>query len=318
MNELTARNPREEASRRLGGRRALVLEPSPPAIDAGPWFADDPLATAEATEAVSPLLGATSTWDDVVDQNPQLAAFARDHWLADLDRLGPAPDTLPATRDALRALAFYVLSPARQASNGKIALRWTKGGFGTPFFGHDRQIRVEGSLLVVQHDGAVDTVPITTLRDAGRFVGVEPGAPEGIEFHDPPPPVALDEILDVDTAAVAFLDAWFGFSTLVLERLRALAGTPDDSRVQLWPEHFDPALELGDATSNARASYGASPGDSSVPQPYLYVSPWSPQDGDFWNAPFGGAALTLDQLQTSTDQAADALAFFEAGRRLLG
>jgi len=39
------RNPRAEAEDRLGGRyQARVLEPSPPTVRDGPWFADDPLA----------------------------------------------------------------------------------------------------------------------------------------------------------------------------------------------------------------------------------------------------------------------------------
>ena len=37
-------NPRDEANQRLSGRYdARVLEPSPPAVSEGPWFADDPV-----------------------------------------------------------------------------------------------------------------------------------------------------------------------------------------------------------------------------------------------------------------------------------
>ena len=77
---------------------------------------------------------------------------------------------------------------------------------------------------------------------------------------------------------------WFGFGCSVLEELRAGAPDADATRCQLWPEHFDLAIELGDADSGARAAYGASPGDAGHPDPYLYVSPWSEPPADpHWN-----------------------------------
>ncbi|RIK02477.1 MAG: hypothetical protein DCC48_18110, partial [Acidobacteria bacterium] len=66
------------------------------------------------------------------------------------------------------------------------------------------------------------------------------------------------------------------------------------------------------------AGYGASPGDDAIDQPYLYVSPWTAQHGDHWNAPFGGAALTLGELIAAPDQAGAAAAFFGQCRDLLG
>ncbi|KAA0233774.1 MAG: hypothetical protein JJLCMIEE_03631 [Acidimicrobiales bacterium] len=320
MPHVRARNPRAEATARLGeGRVSAVLEPSRPAVNTGPWFADDPVAAgATAGDLVTPIKGSSRSWDSVVDAQPELAGFARDHWLANLKRIGAPPGSLAPTREALRSLAFYVLSPARQTANGKIGLRWTKGGFGTPFFGDDRQIRVQGDLLVVQDGEDVVSEPITTLRAAGKLVGVEPGAPSGIDFHDPPPEPDHNAALPVDPAAVAFLDDWFGFATLVLERLRAAAGRPEDTRVQLWPEHFDAAIEIGNADRGTRAGYGASPGDDAIDQPYLYVSPWTAQHGDHWNAPFGGAALTLGELIAAPDQAGAAAAFFGQCRDLLG
>lgn len=320
MSAPSARNPRAEASDRLGaGRIGLVLEPSRPAVHDAPWFADDPLSVAgDGAVIVSPVAIGAGSWEEAIRGDAHLGAFARDHWLANLKPLGEPPATLAETRSSLTTLAFYVLSPARQQANGKIGLRWTKGGFGTPFFGDDRQVRVEGNLLVVQDGDAVVTEPITTLRAAGQLVGVTPGAPSDIEFHDPPPTVGIDEPLAVDPPAVAFLDDWFGFATLVLAKLRISAGSPDDTCVQLWPEHFDPAIELGDASLGARASYGASPGDGAIPGPYLYVSPWSTQEGKFWNAPFGGAALTLDTLRAAADPVEAALSFFDEARRLLG
>ena len=321
MSGAHPRNPRSEAAEILGdGRVGLVLEPSPPAVNQGPWFADAPANPAglETAVLVSPVVTGDQSWEAAIVGDDRAAAFARDHWLANLKSLDEPPTTLAETRSSLTALAFHVLSPARQQANGRIGLRWTKGGFGTPFFGDDRQVRVEGELLVVQDGDSVAVQPVTTLRAAGRFVGVTPAAPAGIEFHDPPPAIDVDEVLVVDPAAVAFLDDWFGYSTLVLERLLVLAGSPHDTRVQLWPEHFDPAIELGDAALGSRASFGASPGDPAMGVPYLYVSPWSTQEGEFWTAPFGGAALTLDELRTAPDPVAAALSFFERARALLG
>lgn len=321
MSAVAARDARAEATEILGdGRVGLVLEPSPPAVNQAPWFAEAPMSPAgvEAAELVSPVVTGSGSWDEAIVGDDRAATFARDHWLANLKPLVDVPATLAETRSSLTTLAFYVLAPARQQANGKIGLRWTKGGFGTPFFGDDRQVRVEGDLLVVQEGESVEAEAITTLRAAGRLVGVTPGAPAGIEFHDPPAAGDPDQLLVVDPEAVAFLDDWFGYSTLVLERLLTLAGSPDDTRVQLWPEHFDPAIELGDAGAGTRASFGASPGDQAIPVPYLYVSPWSAQEGDFWIAPFGGAALTYDDLRASADPVGTALSFFERARALLG
>ena len=57
------------------------------------------------------------------------------------------PAGFAATRVALHALAERVVAPARQAANGKIGLRYTYRGFGTPFFG-DRQLRVEDGVCI--------------------------------------------------------------------------------------------------------------------------------------------------------------------------
>jgi hypothetical protein len=69
----------------------------------------------------------------------------------------------------------------------------------------------------------------------------------------------------VDPGAAAAIADWFGFATHVLERFRT-SGAEEMSRVQLWPEHFDPAVEAGSADRGQRASYGASPGDDAHPE----------------------------------------------------
>ena len=103
------------------GPHTRVLEPSPPAVSEPPWFADDP------TDAL-PL--------DYSAREGDLAWRER-HWLGPYARLAALPPPFTATRDELHRLAVGVLSPARAAQNGKIGLRWTFGGFGTPFFGPD-------------------------------------------------------------------------------------------------------------------------------------------------------------------------------------
>ena len=68
--------------------------------------------------------------------------------------------------------------------------------------------------------------------------------------------------------------------------------------MQLWPEHFDVALELGAESSGGRAAYGLSPGDEAHDEPYLYVAPWqAPEPGPLWQAEtFAGAELSYRRL----------------------
>ena len=84
---------------------------------------------------------------------------------------------------------------------------------------------------------------------------------------------------------------------------------------QLWPEHFDLAVDVG--TQRGRANLGVSPGDAACPVPYAYVGPWDegrPGDPAFWNASFGAVATR----EAGFDSAEDVQAFFEAGIHQLG
>jgi hypothetical protein len=212
-----------------------------------------------------------------------------------------------ATRLALHRLAEQVISPARERANGKIGLRFTRGGFGTPFFGEDVQLRVEAKNLVVQSRDGERAAQITTLTDMATHVG-----PELLE-HAP----VDDEPLDVDGHAARFIGDWFGFGAWVLEELRARVGDDvDPSRVQIWPEHFDIAVEIGVESAGPRATYGASPGDEEHPEPYLYVAPWGEiPDGELFGATaFKGAELPCRDLLAAGDFAAQsdlARRFFE-------
>lgn len=304
------RNARAEAEERLAGRyEARVLEPSPPPVTDGPWFADDPVARGESPgdrPIVSPVCNGDLRWDDLARDDPELAAWCADRWLGAHRRLGPTPATLTATRESLHAVGEQVVSKAREHANGKIALRYTRDGFGTPFFGDDVQVRVEGTELVVQEGADERRAAITTLRAAGELIGAHL-LPDDLELDDAP--------LALDAGAARFLGDWYGFAYSVLEELRAGADAAlEPSRVQLWPEHFDVSIELGSEAGGRRAGYGASPGDGEHPEPYLYVTPWSPPpDGELWNATaFRGADLPVAELLDADDQRTTALDFLRA------
>lgn len=239
-------------------------------------------------------------------------------------RLTPLPTAFASTRDALHRVATHVLTPARYRVEGRIGLRAIPGGFGTPPFGDDTQVRVEGVDLVVDSRGEVERRRLTTLRDAALLAL---GGPPDLEWakvldlHDPPAPADPDAALDVDEEAAACLATWFEFGWTALETLRADDGSVDASAVQLWPEHFDAAFECGSEAERRRAGYGFSPGDAAIPEPYVYVSLWFPDDaaGDLWNATtFRGAVLTYGEVAAASDPGDAVLAWLRERRDVLG
>ena len=327
------RHARLEAQQIAGpGRFARVLEPSPPAVVDGEWFADDPVAAAApaGSEIVSPVPGPDvgRTWEEWLAEpdHTRHAEWAADRWLGAYHRLPAAPTTLVDTRLALHRLAVYVVSPARRRANTKIGLRFTMGGFGTPFFGANEQVRVTGADLVHQVGGGGPAsagtgavVRITTLASAAKLILGGPPDVEGAQGFDVPDLGDPDEDLAVDPAAAAFLGDWYGFAWSVLEELRADGESTDRGRVQLWPEHFDAAFDA--LPEERRGTFGASPGDAAVPEPYLYVLPWHSDDvagSRLWNATsFRGAILPLSEFVDAPDQRAAGLDFFRARRSLL-
>lgn len=309
------RHARREAEERLQGRyEARVLEPSPPAVTQAPWFAEDPVDGGERRyhrPLVSPVTGGDLLWDELARGDEQLAQWCSWRWLGAYRRLHEPPERLVQTRRALHGVAEHVISPTRRRANGKIGLRYTLGGFGTPFFGNDVQIRVAGEMLIVQIAGRVQHGHLTTLADAAEFIGFD------LTRHDL---AGADHRLEVDLEASTFLGEWFGFAASVLEQLRA--EDPDrgrDNRVQLWPEHFDVAVELGSQQEGRRAAYGLSPGDAAHEQPYVYVTPWEGvPDSELWNAKgFRGAELGYRELLGAEDQREAALSFLRARRDAL-
>jgi hypothetical protein len=301
-----ARNALDEARQLVGENlEPRVLEPSPPAV-VDEWFADDPA------------VGGNVDWQAWVERHPEHRTWARERWLACCGRVGQVPPGYNETREAVHRLAVYVISPARQRANGKMALRWTLGGIGTPFFGADEQVRIEGTNLVRQRGQQVWSDQITSLDEAAAFV--LDGPPDGswAEAFDVPAIGPTGETLLVDVDGIRFLSGWYGFAWSVLEELRADAETVEPSRVQLWPEHFDAAFDCH--VADRRVTFGASSGDASLDSPYLYVvSPGEPAlFGDLWNSTsFVGAVLRHSDLVDAFDQRAMALEFFRARRSVL-
>lgn len=315
-------DPRREAQERVGGRfDPRVLEPAPPAVNAPPWFADDPvndgLEPGLPVLAPVPVAGTAETWDELARAEPDLAAWCADRWLGATRSLVLPGDlyAFVTTRESWHRLAEHVIAAARYQANGKIGLRYTRGGFGTPFFGSDEQVRVASEGLVVIRDGALAVHPVTTLQEAARAIGIEAGAPT--EVYAPTTPLEPDAVLSVDDEAAHLLGDWFGFGTSVLEELRAGVAPADaPARVQLWPEHFDLSVDFGDEQAGRRATYGASPGDATHAVPYLYVTPWSEQHGAFWNEG-AFASLSLTDFVDAGDQRAAALQLFDRARLAL-
>jgi hypothetical protein len=314
------RNARKEADLRLGRRYSVrILEPSPPAVDDGEFYADDPTVTSpdgdDGRPVIGPTINANISWFSVSDGEPLLGPWSAARWLGPWPRLEPVPQAWAETRQAMRRLACYVLSPARKAANGKIGLRYTYGGFGTPFFGADEQLRVEGVSLIRQRGESAELIPITSLAEAAAFAGVtlseDPGVGSELPgLGDPDAP------LPIDPAAAKRLGDWYGFSASVLEAFRAELNAAGRAcgRVQLWPEHFDMGCGI------EGVNFGCSPGDDFLTEPYVYVGPWNTErlpDGGFWNAPFG-AALPYKELLGASDQRGAALEFLRRGAGSVG
>ena len=229
------------------------------------------------------------------------------------------PNDLISTRLALHRLATYVIAPVRFAVTGRFGLRATPAGFGTPTFGdNDRRIRVRGHLLIDESGHAERSAPITSLAAAADFLGAHIDSETAAE-HDSPPLGDVDADLQIDEEASLALGSWFNMAFDALHLVAGDEASVDASEPQLWPGHFDPAIEIGD--EDHRGSYGASPGDGGIDEPYVYLSIWWPDkigidpSDPTWNATtFTGALLRQSDFPDDVD-AVDAAASFWRGAR---
>jgi len=177
-------------------------------------------------------------------------------------------------------VACFVIAPARLARAGEIGLTPRPGGFGTPPLPDGTAIAVRGGELV---DGD-RAAPISTIRDAAAFVGIEltPNPDVGSDL----PPFEPDAALVIDAGAARELADWYAMGANALARFDA--GDATVSSATLWPEHFDLAVTV-ELPGGAGLNVGVSPGDGASDEPYAYVGPWDPERfaGPFWNASFG-------------------------------
>lgn len=224
----------------------------------------------------------------------------------------------------LHRLAAYVIAPARYRQTERFGLRATPNGFGTPEFdegGQTRRIRVEGLNLIDERDGEAKSAPITTLAAAAEFLDA-PVDPETAAEHDSPKLGDVNAALKVTEEASLYLGWWYNMAVDALNMVRADEASVDASEPQLWPGHFDPAIEVGD--EDHRGSYGASPGDTAIAEPYLYLGIWYADrigvdtDDPFWNADsFPGRQLRLSEFGAGDPTEIAANFWREARDRLL-
>lgn len=229
------------------------------------------------------------------------------------------PPGFARTRDALQMVGVHILARRREFATGRIGLRASAGGIATPAFGEGPEVvRTSGAMLVHETGGTATAVALTTLRDAATAVGVDLDAPLSVG-HDTPPVGDPDAPLGIDAACARLIGDWFGLVAAALDEITA--ARPGTSVAQLWPEHFDLAVNAPWGTGEGdRVNLGGSAGDAGVPEPYVYVGPWGPgRPGDpgFWNAPFG-AVLRGGAIPADPDAArAAVVAFFRRGLDLL-
>jgi hypothetical protein len=220
------------------------------------------------------------------------------------------PPEFAATRGALHAVAEQVVSAAYWHASTHIGLRPTPRGVGTPVFGDNERVRIDGTALVHERAGSLRRHELTTLEAAASFVGVPLGAPT---VYPAVTRIAPDAALAIDRDAALALADWYALAAALLHDLRAAHPELASTELQIWPEHFDLACELGPEGTGMRANYGASPGDESIGEPYLYVGPHEParRTGVFARCPFG-AAIAYSELRQEHEAGRAGRQFYES------
>lgn len=236
----------------------------------------------------------------------------------------PPTDRLAPTRLSWHVLSGHVLAEERWRRAEKIGLYPRPDGLRTPADEPDG-IELVGTELHLRRNGDTSVHEITTLAAAREVVlgsdDRDTRWAEELPIHDPPPTVPVDEPLEIDTEVAHWLGDWFSLGDDVLRSLGEDDASTDASPPTLWPEHLDIAIEV--LPEDQRASYGLSPGDDGVPEPYAYVSVWYPDrvgglDDPLWNGgSFPGALITARELAEVDDAAKHLLDWFRQRRDLL-
>src|SRR4051812_43297730 len=170
-----------------------------------------------------------------------------------------SPPALAGTRESWHRVAEHVLAAGQFAAAGTIRLRPCPGGIGTVVGVGGRQLAVvRDELVVLEPDGTRRSAPLTTVGAAAAFAGVRPGLRGS---YSPATSADPDAPLPVDAKAARELADWYAFGDAALRRFAEELR----SRQQpvLWPEHLDLGITV-DAVN-----YGCSPGDDTIPAPYL-------------------------------------------------
>ena len=200
------------------------------------------------------------------------------------------PGELNRTRASLHGVAELLLAGPQFETSRRIELRTRPAGFGTVT---EPDLRVEADHLVM--GGRRISMTGRTYDEIGADAGVTPRRLDDV-YSDGPGLEVGDEV-SIDRQAALFLARAFQDGDTALRRF-----CPGAEPV-LWPEHFDIAIEVEQVT------YGLSPGDSFLDEPYGYVSVSRRLGGEFWNAPFGAARALGSLGSTSALEE-----FFVAGR----
>lgn len=113
------------------------------------------------------------------------------------------------------------------------------------------------------------------------------------------------------------LAKWYGNAALCLSAI--------SSPVRCWPHHFDIATQIG--AGERSIGVGLSPGDTSYPEPYFYVTPSPYPDasqlpelstGSWHTSGWVGAVLTADETLPKLDQQGFVQGFLDAVVEALG
>jgi succinate dehydrogenase / fumarate reductase iron-sulfur subunit len=229
------------------------------------------------------------------------AAPPRTSDMVDADRAVVARGAYTQTRTSLHGVAELLLAGPQRRANRSIKLVVTDHGFATgPLPRPPWLIAVRGHELVLG-DGDVVLPLRGTFADLAAAAGLACTPPA--DAYPPASGCKAGDAIHIDPHAAEYLLRALRLGRDVCQELAAAHAATDPPSPVLWPEHFDVGITLDSVT------YGVSPGDDLITEPYAYVGPHELRQGEFWNQSFGAA-----RTMTDFDGAQAVRAFFEEGR----